>query len=396
MPSVVAVIGAGFGDEGKGLMTDYFASKIGANCVVVRQNGGAQAAHTVVTPDGLRHVFSHIGSGTYAGCDTHLSKYFIVNPVIYRIERKEILPTNISADPRCLVTTPYEMVINQLIERKRGKDRHGSCGVGINETIRRHNAIPVTVQELNDPGALTSLLKKIRDVYVPKRLAELGITDCDIKSDQSFVLKNDRTVEKFLDEVELFLDDCAIIQDEYTLPGKDIIFEGAQGLLLDQDHEYFPYVTHSKTGLDNVVKICRSCGIDEIEVCYVTRCYLTRHGVGPLPGEVPGKPYEGIEDPTNISNEWQGSLRFGLLNLDILMGTIWNDLSNHIDISVIPNLAMTCLDHLPGYPNGYKMRYILSQEEGESTAYDMAKTLSKAFNAVYTSSGPTRENIRIL
>lgn len=396
MPPVIAVIGAGFGDKGKGLMTDFFASKIGDKCIVVRQNGGAQASHTVVTSNGLRHAFSHIGSGTYAGCDSHLSKFFIVNPVIYSIERKEVVPTNISADPRCLVTTPYEMVINQLVERNRDEGRHGSCGVGINETIRRHNNMPVTVQELKDPGTLTFILRTIRDIYVPKRLDELGITDCDITSDQSFILKNDLVIEKFLDEVKLFLSDCTIIQDEDKLPNKDIVFEGAQGLLLDQDHEYFPYVTHSKTGLDNVVKLCKSCGIDEIETCYVTRCYLTRHGAGPMPGEVPNKPYNGIVDLTNIPNEWQGSLRFGLLNLDLLMRTILNDISNHQDISLVSNLSMTCLDHLPGYPNGYRMSYIVSEKEEESTAYDLIKALSKGFNIVYTSNGPTREHIRTL
>lgn len=396
MPSVVAVIGAGFGDEGKGLMTDYFASRIGPQCVVVRQNGGAQAAHTVVTPDGLRHVFSHVGSGTFVGCDTHLSKYFIANPYVYALERKEIEPTNISSDPRCLVTTPYEMVVNQIIERKRNSNKHGSCGIGINETIKRHTHIPITVTELNNPGTLTSLLRDVRSSYVPKRLKELGITDCDITSDQHFVLNSDLTIERFLDEVELFMDECAVIADEDFLPGRDIIFEGAQGLLLDQDHQYFPHVTHSKTGIDNTVKICMSCGIDELEVCYVTRCYITRHGVGPLPRETNGKPYPNIIDETNIPNEWQGSLRFGILDLDLLMSTIWNDMTNHHDILLTPNLSMTCLDHLPGYPNGYKMKYFMSGKEKEGTAYDVAKALGKAFHNVYTSSGPTRENIRTL
>ena len=69
MKNVKIVIGASFGDEGKGLMTDYFASEAAKrreNCLVICSNGGAQRGHTVTTPDGRRHVFHHFGSGVYA------------------------------------------------------------------------------------------------------------------------------------------------------------------------------------------------------------------------------------------------------------------------------------------------------------------------------------------
>lgn len=80
MGSAIAVIGAGFGDEGKGLMTDYCCQRP-KYTTVVRFNGGAQAGHTVVTPDGRRHVFSHFGSGTLRGAATFLSRFFICNPI---------------------------------------------------------------------------------------------------------------------------------------------------------------------------------------------------------------------------------------------------------------------------------------------------------------------------
>ncbi len=76
MSKVIAVIGAGYGDEGKGLMTDYFSSQYD-DAVVIRSNGGAQAGHTVVTPEGQRHVFSHFGSGTFNGSPTFLSRHFV-------------------------------------------------------------------------------------------------------------------------------------------------------------------------------------------------------------------------------------------------------------------------------------------------------------------------------
>ena len=87
---ISVVIGANYGDEGKGLATDYLASQ-GTKSLVVRFNGGAQAGHTVVTPDGCRHVFHHFGSGVFAEADTFLSKFFIVNPILFRTEFEETL-----------------------------------------------------------------------------------------------------------------------------------------------------------------------------------------------------------------------------------------------------------------------------------------------------------------
>lgn len=77
------VIGSAFGDEGKGLITDVLAAKNAGETLVVRFNGGAQAGHTVTTPEGQRHVFSHIGSGTFTGSATFLSRFFVVNPILF-------------------------------------------------------------------------------------------------------------------------------------------------------------------------------------------------------------------------------------------------------------------------------------------------------------------------
>ena len=89
MPNVKVVIGSNFGDEGKGLMTDYFcaeASKRNESCIVALCNGGAQRGHTVVTPDGIRHVFHHFGSGTFARATTYFGEEYILNPLAFRKE----------------------------------------------------------------------------------------------------------------------------------------------------------------------------------------------------------------------------------------------------------------------------------------------------------------------
>lgn len=91
---IKVVIGSGFGDEGKGLMTDYFCSSFPRDESVlnVRFNGGAQAGHTVVTPYGLRHVFGHFGAGSFLpNVVTYLSSEFLVNPILFRKEYGKLL-----------------------------------------------------------------------------------------------------------------------------------------------------------------------------------------------------------------------------------------------------------------------------------------------------------------
>lgn len=142
MKDIKIVCGSNWGDEGKGLMTDYFSQK--PNSIVVCSNGGAQRGHTVTTPDGIRHVFHHFGSGTFNHASTYLSEDFIVNPIIFKQEYDELMKLgyipNVYINQNCMLTTPFDMMANQIIEENRGKNKHGSCGLGIFETIKRYKA----------------------------------------------------------------------------------------------------------------------------------------------------------------------------------------------------------------------------------------------------------------
>lgn len=295
-----AVIGANFGDEGKGLVTDYLCSQ-GAG-VVVRFNGGAQAGHTVVAPSGHRHVFGHFGSGGFLGVPTFLSEYFICNPILYFRELEELrklkfrIPS-VYADPACLVTTFADMIINQRLERRRGDARHGSCGVGVNETVERsrvHN-LCITMADLwNGPRTIEKKLVEICGKWAEFRTGSL--------------ILEATMFEGFLRACELF---ASMVHPAGIGQCEDPVFEGAQGLLLDQNNsEYYPHVTRSNTGMLNVRKLCEKAGIRDIETYYVSRTYLTRHGAGPLPGEDPSLQYR---DDTNSEHPWQGRLRFAPL-----------------------------------------------------------------------------------
>jgi adenylosuccinate synthase len=298
------VIGANFGDEGKGLVTDYLCAQ-GAG-MVVRFNGGAQAGHTVVTPGGGRHVFRHFGSGTFLGVPTFLSQFFVCNPIVALREADELIELKVHpelyAHPNCLVTTFADMIINQRREDALGDKRHGSVGVGFNETINRSTLpeLKITMSDLWNDTPMEGKLKTICTKYAAYR------TGSEIERPDEMIHNFIAMCKKFANAVNpLGISQCP-----------DPVFEGAQGLLLDQNNkEYYPHLTRSNTGMQNVRVLCDQAGIKDIEAYYVSRTYLTRHGAGKLPGEDPGLRYE---DNTNVSHAYQGKLRFAPLDVDAL------------------------------------------------------------------------------
>ena len=341
----VAVIGAGYGDEGKGAATDRLAAQPGPRALVVRHNGGAQAGHTVVAPDGRRHVFGHVGSGSFAGVPTYLSAYFVANPILClrelaALERLGVRPT-LYVDAACPVTTPYDMRLNQAVEAARGAGRHGSCGVGFGETLERHGhaGYALTVADLADRRRLADRLQAIRSDWLAQRLAALGLSGLPPLAGEDALLAR-------------FVDDCVRFRrvvevcDAGVLRGRSLIFEGAQGLGLDMDRGAFPHVTRSHTGIRNAVALTRAAGLDALQVQYVTRAYATRHGAGPLAHELPTPPAAAVRDATNRPNDWQGRLRFGWLDLNRLATDIRADLAEAGALAVTAELIVTCLDQM--------------------------------------------------
>jgi adenylosuccinate synthase len=396
-PIAQAVIGAGYGDEGKGHLVDALAAAATSQPVVVRSNGGAQAGHTVVLADGRRHVFHHVGSGALAGVGTHLSRFFVHHPMLLEAEQAAVATLGgcieISADPRGLVTTPWDMLINQAIERSRGGDRHGSCGLGFGETIERtlDPAFALTVADLTRP-ALRGQLQAIRDVWVKRRLAALGVDA--LSADEARVLADDGVLEVFIEDCRRFADTVGQASDVGLAARGPVIFEGAQGLLLDQAIGVFPHVTRSHTGLVNMVAVAREAGLDAIEALYVTRAYATRHGAGPLPGAVDELDEFDVVDPTNASNAWQGRIRYAPLDLDSLACAIATDhaLSDPGTVAVRAGLAVTCLDQARGHARlmdgGVSVRH-----SPEALAGAVSARLSLPLKA--ESWGPDRAGVRL-
>ncbi len=389
---VHVVIGAGYGDEGKGLATDALASRYGESGIVVRANSGAQAGHTVVTPEGRRHVFHHVGSGSFAGASTFLGRRFVSSPMLLGAELaelalKDVLP-RIRADARGMATTPYDVLLNQFVEQDRAGGRHGSCGIGFGETIERNLApeFAFSLDALRDPAALTVVLDRIRREWVPARAARLGVR---LDAGRLDLIGSDAVLRNYLEDAAAFLKAVDLIDGPRDLPADaPLIFENAQGLLLDQDRGAFPHVTRSNTGLRNVVEMAHDLDVGRLDVLYATRAYVTRHGAGPLAGELSEKPWSGIVDRTNVPNPWQGSLRFALLDLDVLATAIDADLKDAQGIEARHSLLVTCLDQIDGSARWTDRGVLVS---GSPEALAEAAARRAAAGGLSISNGPTRD-----
>jgi len=339
--SVKIVLGAAYGDEGKGLMVDYFSRHL-KDCIVVRFNGGSQAGHTVVT-DKIRHEFHHFGSGTFVNCPTFLGSDFILNPIMFNREYQTLKSYNpkVIVHNNCIITTPVDMLLNQLIDKKLN---HGSCGLGINETILRHKILPLTLENYKTFNYADL------NQYALDRLRKLNIEPSDKLSID--------ICKYFTNEIETMLLYCRKHNGYEILRDFDnIIFEGAQGLLLSERYGKMPHCTPSETGSVTTIEICKELNLENIEICYVTRAYTTRHGAGELEGETT-KDEMGlkIKDETNVDNVFQGKFRYAPLSVNLIADAINKDFSAAVErlkpSAIKKSIAVTCLDQISQESHG--------------------------------------------
>lgn len=374
MKNVKAIIGANFGDEGKGLMTNYFCEQARNNnqsAIVVLHNGGSQRSHTVSFSPDIRHAFRHFGSGTFQGTDTYFAKDFIIDPInfvkegtklesiklIERIRQSgcflEIKP-KLYVNKNCMVSLPCDALINCIKETERNIGKHGSCGCGIYETIKRNqNGLTLSAYELSKmtKEQLIDFIKKSRE-YAEEEIKVWCLEHNIIHlSDTAFIyykmlMEYEKIIDDYVRAVSdfyiftIFTDDTII--NEYD----NIFFEGGQGLLLDQNNTaYFPHLTPSNTGSINPCNIIKSAGLtdSDIELCYVTRTYLTRHGAGPLPTECDKVNINSqMRDETNEPNLFQGALRYGYMDTEDLYNRIHKDEANF----TLPHKTSIAVTHL--------------------------------------------------
>lgn len=304
MMKVSVVLGLAFGDEGKGVTTQWLcqqARKYGRRPIVVRFNGGAQAAHTV-NHNGEEHICSTYGSGVLLGVPTFLDKYFYFDPICAYNEYKTLEGKNpvLLAHPSCRVVTPYDVIAGINNSQVR---RDGTCGKGIFQTFKRYNNM--TFEDIlthkDQEDFLRMFLYHVRQYYQFEKDYEL----------------EDLFVQSMLD--------LPFTVTESPFDGfEQAIYEGAQGLLLDMDYGFFPHVTPSHTGLDNIPMD----QLKEADVYLVTRTYTTRHGNGYEPRH---KLLWDLSDKheTNVDNPYQGPFKTGMLELGLIHKAIDR---HHLDV----------------------------------------------------------------
>jgi len=354
------VLGLGFGDEGKGSVTDFLTRKHDAK-TVVRYSGGAQCGHNVCLADGRHHTFAQFGSGSFVpGVVTFLSRHMLVNPGALLNEGEHLQSLGLSdifqrmvVDRDALVTNPFQVAANRIREISRGDGRHGSCGMGIGET--RADALAgheIFVRDLENPQVLS---RKLEESRVRKRAEVRELVDFGTCSDALAAtwttICDPGVVRKIVERYGQFIHSGVRIRDEGYLRDRmaqaPAVFEGAQGVLLDQDHGFQPYTTWSDTTFNQADTILKGCGVDVVRVG-VIRAYATRHGAGPLPTE---DPELVLEDEHNGYGDWQREFRVG--HFDSVLFDYALQVCGGVDM-----LAITHLDRVRALPTHAGMRRI--------------------------------------
>jgi adenylosuccinate synthase len=365
-----------FGDGGKGMTVDYLCTKT-QDPIVVKFTGGPQCGHTVMHAD-VKHVFASFGSGTFRGAPTYLTEHCLFYPPAALMEYELLqsvlreVPT-LYVHPLTKLITPYDVVNGRMLEKGA---KHGSCGMGIGATMTRneHSAYRLYAVDLQNENVLFQKLRAIGKWY-----------KTELYRDESAKAELENEMNAF---IQAFYK-MKIVGANYTMLNDydSLIFEGGQGILLDREHGFFPNVTYGHTTSRNAMEVANQMGIDDISVYYVTRCYQTRHGNGWMSNEQAVELINN-EEEINVENQWQGKMRVGEFDYDLL------NYSLSVDCAYTPNvrknLVVTCIDQRPGWEldkskikhNFEKIIYNHSAKAGNFKS-DGTKLLSKSTSSAF-------------
>lgn len=380
------VFGLGYGDEGKGSITDALVRHTGSK-LVVRFNGGAQAAHNVCLPDGRHHMFSQFGSGTFVpGCQTYLSQHFLFNPRTFMGEGEALISKGVAdafervfVNGSAPVTTPYHIAGNRLRELARGDGHHGSCGMGIGETVgdvKTLGQYALFVSDLPNRQVVLEKLRILRDLKL-MQMSSFALTSQSMKDEYSRI-QDPATIEAYADMLVSAASRINVVDENFvtdSLSAGDVVFEGAQGALLDEHYGTFPYVTRSTTVPSNALNILHSCGESDVVTIVLVRTYMTRHGAGPFVTEDRSVQYE---EKHNKYSSWQEGWRqgyFDLVALDYAVrvsGGLNGVGVSHMDL--LPAVIKVCVGY-EGYPDGLPLPW--NTLNGERVSLTVADHLGR-------------------
>jgi adenylosuccinate synthase len=341
MGQSVVVLGAQWGDEGKGKIVDLLTEEIGA---VVRFQGGHNAGHTLVI-NGKKTVLHLIPSGILredALC--LIGNGVVLSPAALKKEIGELEATGVDVRSRLKISPatplimPYHIALDQAREKAAGGKAIGTTGRGIGpayeDKVARRG---VRVADLQYPKELAEKLREVLDYHNFVLTKFLGVDAID------FQKTLDEAIE-FGAYVKPMVSDVAGILHELRKQGKRVLFEGAQGSLLDIDHGTYPYVTSSNTTVGGALA-GTGVGADAIDyVLGIAKAYATRVGGGPFPTELTDETGEMIRQKGAEFGATTGRpRRCGWIDIVAL--------KRAVAINGISGLCITKLDILDGMPS---------------------------------------------
>src|ERR671918_1220759 len=336
----IAIIGAQWGDEGKGKIVDLFTQDAD---IVVRFQGGNNAGHTLVV-DGKKTVLHLIPSGAL-----HTNKLcvigngVVVDPEVLLQEIAELKQNGCLLDDSLLriseqahLIMPYHKAIDQARERLRGEGMIGTTGRGIGPAYEDKVArVGIRFVDLLEEETFQEKLERNieeKNIYLKAILKEKALDLNKIHDNYA----------AYRDRLKSYVADTGLLLDRETRAGKRVLFEGAQGTLLDVDHGTYPYVTSSSTITGGA---CSGSGIGPQhihQVIGISKAYTTRVGSGPFPTELHGPEGEKLKrEGVEFGATTGRSRRCG-----------WFDavaVRHAVRINGITGLALTKLDVLSGF-----------------------------------------------
>ena len=275
----VVVVGSMWGDEGKGKITDYLSSKAD---VVVRYAGGNNAGHTIVY-DGKKFALKLIPSGIFSGHEVIMGNGMVVNPKAFLDEVKYLNDVGIDTSririsDRAHVILPYHLEIDELQEKRKGDHSIGTTKKGIGPAYTdKYSRIGIRMGEFVDEELF---LERLQETF-PMKVEEYNELGDLFTIEEIF-----NEYKEYAKVIKPMVCDTGMLLDEYLREDKAVLFEGAQGAMLDIDYGTYPFVTSSHPGANGV---CEGAGIGPLyikESIGIIKAYTTRVGAGPFPTEL--------------------------------------------------------------------------------------------------------------
>jgi adenylosuccinate synthase len=334
----MVVLGAQWGDEGKGKIVDFLTDKFDA---VVRFQGGHNAGHTLVIgnkttklhliPSGVLHpeIFNIIGNGVV------LSPLALVDEIAGLEKEGVDVLSHLRISEACPLILPVHVALDHAREIKRGASKIGTTGRGIGPAYEDKVARrAIRALDLKNPGLFKNKLIELMDYHNFVLKNYFAQPEISVQEQYDAVMK---AAEKFKHNL---IDTTAFLYD-LKAAGKSILFEGAQGALLDIDHGTYPYVTSSNTTAGGVATGSGMGPLNLEYVLAVSKAYTTRVGAGPFPTEL----FDDLGETIRAKGHEYGTTtgrprRCGWLDLVAL--------KRSIQLSSISGLVLTKLDVLDG------------------------------------------------